>query len=201
MSFLLISPEQHFSEVLKEACQQRKVKAPPLIETYIIHLLKYYLNTKNLYQNLDSEQSKSVPDTLAEMYLIAMNSEPPKNKEIMKGLADRALYVSGFFGDSLQRKTVDIDYYSNIGSAAYSNLATWSKDDTVASVYKTFSKSFLAYVDVLSYISEKSRIQSDQNVLRLYEKYIKTGSDLARDRLNELGVMPLPKDQLKIKKA
>ncbi len=200
MSFLLISPEQHFSEVLKEACQQRKIKTAPLVETYLVHLLKHYLDTKNLYQTNDAA-AEPEPQTLAEMYLVAMNSEAPKNKEMMKTLADRALYVSGFFGDSLQRKVVDIDYYSNIGSAAYSNLAVWTKEDTVASIYKTFSQRFLEFVDVLSYISEKSAVQTDQNVLRLYDKYIKTGSDLARDRLIQMGVLALPKDQLKIKKA
>lgn len=199
MSFLLMSPEQHFSEVLKEACVERKIKTYPQVETYLVHLLKHYLNSKNLHQN--HEEGKKQPDTLAEMYLTAMNSESPKNKELMKALADRALYVSGFFGDSLQRKLVDIDYYSDIGSAAYSNLAVWTKEDTVANIYKTFSKRFLDFVEILSYISEKSNVQTDQNVLRLYERYMKTGSKLAQDKLVELGVITVPKDQLKINKA
>lgn len=201
MSFLFITPEQHFSEVLKEACEQRKVKALPSVETYLIHLLKYYLDSKNLFSPLQSDSAEQLPQTLAEMYLLAMSSEAPKNREIMKVLADRSLYVSGFFGDSLQSKLVDIDYYAEMGSQAYANLAVWTKEDTVAQIYKTFSKRFLDFVEVLNYISEKSAIQTDQNVLRLYERYIRTGSEMAREKLTELGIVTIPKDQLKINKA
>jgi hypothetical protein len=119
----------------------------------------------------------------------------------MRVVADRALYLTGFFGDSLQRKVVDIDYYMDIGSAAYSNLHVWSKEDPLSSVYKTFSSRFTEFVDVLSYISEKSQVQSDQNVLRLYDRYLRTGSELAREKLNELGVVTAGKEHLKVIKA
>lgn len=201
MSFLLMSPEQHFTEVLQEACKERKVKPFPLLETYLVHLLKHYLDSKNLFTPFQQDGLEKPPQTLAEMYLVAMNSEAPKNREVMKILADRTLYMSGFFGDSLHRKIVDVDYYTDIGSAAYSNLAVWTKEDTVATIYKTISARFVDYVDVLNYISEKSSVQTDQNVLRLYERYIKTGSELAREKLTELGIAVLPKDQLKINKA
>jgi len=209
MSFLFMTPEQHFSEVLKEACEQRKVKTFPLVETYLVHLLKHYLDSKNLFTPFQDHSaegpgqtpSPTQPQTLAEMYLLAMNSEAPKNREMMKVLADRSLYVSGFFGDSLQSKLVDIDYYAEVGSLAYANLAVWTKEDTVAQIYKTFSKRFLDFVEVLNYISEKSAIQTDQNVLRLYERYIRTGSEMAREKLTELGIVTIPKDQLKINKA
>jgi hypothetical protein len=201
MSFLLMSPEQHFTEVLQEACKQRKIKSFPMMDAYLVHLLKHYLDSKNLFTPFQDDSIDKPPQTLAEMYLVAMNSETPKNREIMKILADRTLYLTGFFGDSLQRKIVDIDYYTNIGSAAYHNLAVWTKEDTVASIYKTFSSRFMDFVEVLSYISEKSSVQTDQNVLRLYERYIKTGSELAREKLTALGIATLPKDQLKINKA
>ncbi len=201
MIFLLMSPEQHFTEVLQEACKQRKIKSFPLMDTYLIHLLKHYLDSKNLFTPFRDDAAEKPPETLAEMYLLAVNSQSPKNREIMKILADRTLYLSGFFGDSLHRKVIDIDYYADIGSAAYSNLAAWTKEDTVSSIYKTFSMRFFDYVEILSYISEKSSIQTDQNVLRLYERYIKTGSAQAREKLTAMGIATLPKDQLKISKA
>lgn len=193
-AFLFISPEQHFSEALKEALEQRKVKSFPHLETYLIHMLKHYLDSRNLF-------NENQPQTLAESYLIAMNSEATRRKEIMKTLADRSLYTAGFFGDSLQKKLVDIDYYSEMGSAAYLNLASWTKEDHLCEVYKTFSKRFLEFVEVLSYMSEKSAVQADQNVLRLYDKYLKTGSEVAREKLNQMGIVTLPKEQLKINKV
>lgn len=200
-SFVFLTPEEHFSEVVKEACQNRQIKAQPAVEVYLVQLLQYYLDSKNLYRaSLDDGQEKP-PDTFAEMYLQAINAESIKRKELMRILADRALYLTGFFGDSLQRKTVDIEYFAEIGSAAYSNLHAWTKEDGLSYVYKTFSKRFMDFVEVLSYISEKSLVQSDQNVLRLYDRYLRTGSELAREKLNELGVVTLPKEQLKQLKA
>lgn len=202
-AFLFISPEQHFSEALKEALEQRKVKSYPHLETYLIHMLKHYLDSRNLFtpHSTHGENNENPPETLAEMYLIAMNSENSRKKEIMKTLADRSLYLAGFFGDSLQKKLVDIDYYSEMGSAAYFNLSTWTKEDHLSEVYKTFSKRFIEFVEVLSYMSEKSAVQADQNVLRLYDLYLKTGSEMAREKLNQLGIVTLPKEQLKLNKA
>lgn len=202
-TFIFISPEQHFSEALKEALEQRKVKSFPHLETYLIHMLKHYLDSRNLFTPHSTHGEKNItpPETLAEMYLIAMNSEIARKKEIMKTLADRSLYLAGFFGDSLQKKLVDIDYYSEMGSAAYYNLATWTKEDHLSEVYKTFSKRFVEFVEVLGYMSEKSAIQADQNVLRLYDLYLKTGSEMAREKLNQMGIVTLSKEQLKLNKA
>ncbi len=200
-SFVFISPEQHFTEVVKEACHERHVKTQPHVEVYLVQLLKHYLDSKNFHRPLQDDSTAKPIETFAEMYLQAMNSEAPKNRELMRVVADRSLYLTGFFADSLQRKIVDIDYYAEIGSAAYSALSAWSRQETIASVFEVFSKRFLEYVEVLNYISEKSQVQSDQNVLRLYDRYLRTGSELAREKLTELGVVTLPKEQLKLSKA
>ena len=200
-SFVYISAEEHFSEVVKEACTQRHVKTQPHIEAYLVQLLKFYLDPKNLHGPLIDDSIEKPPETFAEMYLQAINAELAKKKELMRSLADKALYMTGFFSDSFQRKVVDMDYYVEIGSAAYSSLYSLTKQDTLAIVYSTFSKRFQEYVEVLNYISEKSLVQSDQNVLRLYDRYLRTGSDLAREKLTELGVVTVPKEQLKLSKA
>ena len=200
-NFLFISPDQHFAEVLQEAYIERKLKADPHVDIYLIQLLKHYLDSKNLFQPFQEDSLEKPPQTLAEMYMLGMNAPAPKNREMMKILADRALYMSGFFGDSLQRKLIDVDYYMEMGSAAYTNLSRWTKEDQVSHTYKIFSEKFSDFVDVLSYVSEKSAIQGDQNILRLYERYVRTGSEIARDRLNELGVVTIPPDLAKISKV
>lgn len=197
---LFISPEQHFAELLKEACEYRKFKIIPTAEAYILHLLKHYIDSRNLFSPITDESMEQPPNTFAELYLTALSAEDPKNKTYMKVLADKALYMSGFFGDSLQKNSVDLDYYMGIGASAYSNLASWTKEETTANVYHTFSKKFIDFAELLNYISDKSALQSEQNILRLYERYMRTGSELAREKLIELGVVTLPKEQLKLKK-
>lgn len=199
-SFVFLTPEAHFTEVVKEACENRQIKTQPMVEVYLVRLLQHYLDSKNLHST-QTDSSERPPETFAEMYLQALNAESNKRRELMRVVADKSLYLTGFFGDSFQRKTVDIEYYADIGSAAYSNLHTWCRADGLSPVYKIFSKRFMDFVEVLSYISEKSQVQADQNVLRLYDRYLRTGSELAREKLNELGVVTLPKEQLKLSKA
>lgn len=200
-SVVLLSPEAHFSEAVKEAIENKQIKTQPAVEVYLIQLLRHYLESKNFNLSHQTDSGQKPPETFAEMYLQALNSEDARRHELMRAVADKTLYLTGFFSDSLQRRTMDIDYYVEIGSAAYFNLHTWCKEDTLAHVYKTFSSRFMDFVEVLNYISEKSMIQSDQNVLKLYDRYLRTGSELARDKLIELGVVPVSKEHLKLSKA
>jgi hypothetical protein len=202
-SFVFLTPEQHFTEVVREACENRQINAQPEAHIYLVGLLQFYLDSRNLHRPIQEDGSEKPPDTFAEMYLQAMNSEPGRQRELMRTVADRSLYLTGFFADSFHRKIVDIDYYVDIGSAAYSNLyrLTKKEDSALSTVFKTFSQRFIDFVEVLNYISEKSLVQADQNVLRLYDRYLRTGSELAREKLNELGVVTVPKEQLKQSKA
>jgi hypothetical protein len=188
---LFVSPEGYFQELVSKGLYDRKVQTYPLVETYLVNLLKQYLDAKALFE---------AEATLAEMYLLAQNAEASVKMERFKKLGDRALYISGFFGDSLSRKTVDVDYYANIGGAAYTHLAHATREDGLAKVYKTFSGRFIEFVDVLTYISQHSFVKSDESILRLYDRYQKTGSELAKEKLVEMGVLILPQDQVKLGK-
>ncbi len=191
MSNLFVSPEDYFTEVVRQGLEQRRIKTFPHVETYLVNLLQHYLDARNLFNDQANQ-------TLAEMMLIAHNSEPAIKTDMLKKLADRSLYISGFFGDSLNRKVVDIDYYANMGGSAYASLAHFTKEDTTAKVYGAFSKNFMDYVDVLTVISHMSLIKSNESILRLYDRYMRTGSELAREKLVEMGVLTVPADQLKL---
>lgn len=198
---LFVSPEGYFQELVQKGLSQRKVVAYPHVESYLVRLLQYYLDARNLYEDpYVNETGQRTPQTLAEAYLIAQNSDLPVRVEMLRKLGDKTLYISGFFGDSLSRKIVDIDYYAEIGGAAYASLAHCTREDTLAKVYSTFSQRFLEFVDVLTYISHQSLVKSDESILRLYERYMRTGSELAKEKLVEMGVLTLPTDQVKLGK-
>ncbi|MEN0057803.1 MAG: hypothetical protein AAGB31_03125 [Bdellovibrio sp.] len=198
---LFVSPTGYFQELVQKGLTQRKIRTYPFVENYLVNLLQHYLDARNLFESeYASEGGQKNPQTLAEMYLLAQNSEPVIRSELLRKLGDRTLYISGFFGDSLSRKIVDIDYYAEIGGAAYGSLAHCTREDTLAKVYETFSRQFLEFVDVLTYISHHSFVKSDQSILRLYERYMRTGSELAREKLVEMGVLTLPAAQVKLGK-
>lgn len=195
---LFVSPREYFSEVVEAAMTKRNLQTYPAVRKYLVDLLEHYLDARNLHDQRLDHSGSPVPTTLAEMYLKANSAEISEKRELLKKLGDRSLYISGFFGDSLERKIVDIDYYADMGGAAYECLAHVSKEDTTAKVYKVFSQRFLEFVDVLSYISQQSFVQSDQSILRLYDRYLRTGSELAREKLIEMGVVTVSKDNIKL---
>ncbi|UXR65784.1 hypothetical protein EZJ49_05915 [Bdellovibrio bacteriovorus] len=198
---LFVSPEGYFQELVQKGLSQRKVQTYPLVETYLVNLLQHYLDARNLFDpGYATEGGQKNPTTLAEMYLTAQNADSVVRAEMLRKLGDRTLYISGFFGDSLSRKIVDVDYYAEIGGAAYASLAHCTREDTLARVYGVFSERFLEFVDVLTYISHHSFVKSDESILRLYERYMRTGSELAREKLVEMGVLTLPQDQVKLGK-
>lgn len=198
---LFVSPEGFFQELVQKGLTQRKIQTFPLVESYLVNLLQKYLDARNLFENeYLNESGQKAPQTLAEAYLTAQNADSATRIEMLRKLGDKTLYISGFFGDSLSRKIVDVDYYAEIGGAAYASLAHCTREDTMAKVYTTFSHRFLDFVDVLTYISHHSFIKSDESILRLYDRYMRTGSELAREKLVEMGVLTLPQDQVKLGK-
>jgi len=195
---LLLSSRDYFSEVVENAMTKRNLRTYPAVQTYLVDLLEHYLDARNLHDEKTDGSGATAPTTLAEMYLRANNAEISEKREILKRLGDKSLYISGFFGDSLERKIVDIEYYADMGGAAYDILAKVSKEDTTAKVYQVFSKRFIEFVDVLSYISQQSFVKSDQSILRLYDRYLRTGSELAREKLIEMGVVTVSKDNIRL---
>lgn len=176
---IVADPKTYFAEVVSDALTKRKMQTPPLVLDYLVQLLEVNMVTAN----------STVQGTFAEMLLRAAQAEKAVRVEMLRKLGDTSLYISGFFGDSLKRKIVDIDYYADIGGVAYGSLARETDDSAQATVFSEFSNRFLDYVDVLTYISQGALVQSNRDLLRIYERYVMTGSPLAKDQLVESGLL------------
>lgn len=192
---LLVASQEFFKEAVVDALIQTKVKATPLAEHYLVQLLEHYMATDRLFQQEEGAGGQRNRETLAEMFLRALNTSTPAIKvDLLKKLGDSSLYIGGFFGDSLNRKLVDLDYYVEMGGNAYGTLANHVRDDSFRQVYGELAAHFPQFVDVLTYISTKTLVQTSEDLLRLYDRYLRTGSDLARDHLLEKGLIPVPRD-------
>ena len=85
-----------------------------------------------------------------------------------------------------------------MGGMAYNALAKSVKEESLSKVYSEFSRRFLEFADILAYISTRAHLQNEENLMRLYELYAKTGSEVAREKLIEKGLVPT--DQVPMKK-
>jgi len=132
---------------------------------------------------------------LALMLADATDAETVEQRNsILQRIGDVALFVSGFFADSLATKAVDIDYYIHMGGNAYGSLSDevrgTFRGNAFSFVYGELAAKFQILVDVLNEIKEGPG-QKDANLLRTYDVWLKTGSQRAMDILKQNGVVPI----------
>jgi hypothetical protein len=113
---------------------------------------------------------------------------------VLQRVGDTSLFVAGFFQDAFARKLVDVDYYIDIGGAAYGSLSD-SVRGTIRGrafgvVFAELAAKFREFVDVLAEIRDSARAADDCDVLRLYEIWLKTGSLRAARVLRSFGIQP-----------
>jgi hypothetical protein len=172
------SAVEYFKELVDEALVRQGVNARELTAYYVVQLLNGFL-----------QRPTGTVEPLALKLAAALEAGGTRQRSTLKEIGDLSLFVSGFFSDSLRRKLVDIDYYVTIGGYAYAALSR-RESDTFSPVFAELAEKFPAFVDVLSEISERTACSSNADLLRLYEKWLKTGSRRSGDLLIERGVVP-----------
>jgi hypothetical protein len=157
------------------------------------HTKSYVVNVLTEYSNAEVLHTAGPDDTLAMLYLRSQQVPAEERVRLLRRLGDMALCISGFFADSLNRKVVDQDYYIQMGGAAYGTLAATfgaKRDaDVFVELYDELARKFSALVEVLNEVSEGVSGR-DQSMLRLYDRWLKTGSDRMHRMLIERGVLP-----------
>ncbi len=182
------TPREFFVDKIGSALKRLRFEPLPASRFYLVGVLERFMFVHNLFPTSE-DTGKARRETLAELYFRAQNSPHPKSLDLWRQLADSSLYISGFFGDSLNRKLVDLEYYADMGGVAYAALSSFTNDQETAQMYDEFSTRFPEFVDVLTYISQDAMIQTNGDLLKLYDRYLSTGSRLAEEQLVEKGLL------------
>ncbi len=159
-----------------------------MTEYYVVNLLCEYSKSSNAIMPGD--------EPLALVYKRALESVAADRIRLFKNLGDMALYVSGFFTDSIERSAVDVDYYISMGGNAYTTLSdimgNKSQGDTFSDLYRQLACKFTEIVDLLGEISDRAAgmHEDDQTLLKLYDRWARTGSQRIRKLLIEKGITP-----------
>jgi hypothetical protein len=173
------SASEYFRELVEGALAHQRIAAGELTSFYVVNLLTGFL------QRPADEADAPLAIRLAE----ALDAAGVRQRTSLKQIGDLSLFMSGFFADSFERKLVDVDYYMSIGGTAYTVLSR-SETDTFSSVFAELADNFVGFVDVLSEVSERASCSSNADLLRLYGRWLKTGSPRSGRLLVERGVVP-----------
>ncbi|OUR93721.1 hypothetical protein A9Q84_19865 [Halobacteriovorax marinus] len=96
-----------------------------------------------VHQLFEEKEGKYTNKSLGIKLMETVHLSKERRKRELKDIGDTALFVSGFFSDSLNGKIIDVRYYQEIGQAAYSKLNSLVPSFyDVDSFYVEFSKSF-----------------------------------------------------------
>jgi hypothetical protein len=175
------SAVEYFKDLVEGALAHQRIVAGELTAYYVVQLLAGFLERPT-----EGESDEALALRLAR----ALEGDGLQQRATLKQIGDVSLFVSGFFSDSLRRKVVDVDYYVSIGGVAYNALSRW-ETDAFSPVFAELGEKFIAFVDVLSEVSERTAIATPNvDLLRLYERWLKTGSPRASQLLVERGVVP-----------
>jgi hypothetical protein len=178
------SSAEYFKELVERAIERQGVASSELSSYYLVQLLDNFVALDQKYAEMEVE--KGTP--LAELLCDALASEGKRRFSLLKFTGDLALFVSGFFSDSITRRRVDLDYYVRLGGYAYGGAARFSPLD-IAEVFMELAHKFPRFVDVLNEVSEQSAIAENAGILRLYERWRETGSRRSEALLRRAGIL------------
>ncbi len=183
----------YFRESIDAAIEHQGVKVDPHAAHYVVNLLTLFSRSEDLYE--DHGDAYGIRP-LALMMADAADAPTVADRNLsLQRIGDVALFISGFFADSLAHKMVDIDYYINMGGNAYGSLSDEIRGTfrgrALAGVYTELARKFQVVVDVLNEVRDGARQSSDINLLRTYEVWLRTGSKRAAELLKQNGVVPM----------
>ncbi|MCI0517213.1 MAG: hypothetical protein L0Y45_05190 [Woeseiaceae bacterium] len=183
----------YFRQSIDAAIDRQGVSVDTHATHYVVNLLTIFSRSEELYEDHGDMYGLR---PLALMLADAVDAKTAEERSFaLQRIGDVALFIAGFFADSLAHKLVDLDYYIYMGGSAYSSLSDEVRGTVrgraLAGVYAELASKFQIVVDVLNDVRDETRRSSDIDLLRTYEVWLKTGSRRAAALLRQHGVVPL----------
>ncbi|MEO7774007.1 MAG: hypothetical protein ABIT36_05915 [Steroidobacteraceae bacterium] len=161
----VVNLREYFRDALQPALAHQHVAIADQTQQYVVNVLTLFARSEALYDR--------TPEGARIKPLVLMLTE------------------------ALQTPTesIDIDYHIAMGGRAYDTLAQSlgrGRRAVLGNVFAELAGKFQPLVDALNEISETACRHSQRDVLRLYELWVKTGSQRSRRLLQSLGVTATP---------
>ncbi len=178
---------EFFRDKLGSARSGLGLELDELTEYYLVQLLCEFSRR--------AETGAVQDEALALLYKRALEADLLERLKLLKSLGDLALYVAGFFREAIERSPVDRDYYVSMGGCAYGDLSSLigarRHNDQFATLFAGLAKQFADLVELLNAVADQARegAQGDRDLVRLYERWLRTGDERLRQQLAAAGLI------------
>jgi len=187
---------EFFHDALQGALGRQHLNVEDQTEHYVVNLLTLFARSDALYEHSPETGQATRLKPLVVMMTEALEAPTASDRHRgLQRLGDVSLFIAGFFAQSFARKIIDIDYHIAMGGRAYGTLAEGlarTRGRVLGQVFAELAEKFQPMVDALNEIAESAYKHSDRDILRLYELWLKTGSQRSFQILKRLGVTPTP---------
>jgi len=182
-----------FHAQLLTAMKHQRVSTSAFTECYVVNLLAAFAGG----ETLPGREPGFDETPLALLYARALQASGWERAQLLRGTGDTALFVSGFFADSLPKGGGGLRYYMALGRRAYAHLGdALERDARVATqVFTELATRFREFVDLLTEVSERTMVNTPASLVRLYEHWRETGSPRAAALLARQGLTPALADE------
>jgi hypothetical protein len=183
-----------FEEVVEDAIKTRGVEVTDGATSYVVGLLTDYARP-------DHAAKGHMERPLAFLLDEALHTvEPGERFDRLRTLGDAVLYSCGFFADHFAARGVEKTYLFGIGTTAYgaasSMLLLPAADDAnkKVDIFGELATKFESIVQIISEVADSTIAKSAPGatgLLKLYERWLKTGSSTLANELHAHGFVPM----------
>ena len=182
--------EGFFHDVVDDAMRRKQVAATEAAEIYLVSLLTEYARP-------DARSSETLERPLTLLLDEALNAPGQERFERLRALGDGVLYVSGFFAQHLETRGVEVRYVTSLGARAYDGagrMLRGAPSDNAPDLFFELAENFAQFAQLLNAVAEKLSLAaapSALGLLKLYERWLKTGSQELGSELLRRGLSPV----------
>jgi len=180
-----------FHEVVEDAIKSRRLDVTDGAATYVVSLLADFARP-------DVRAEATLDRPLTFLLDEALHTvEPAERFERLRSLGDGVLYSCGFFADHFAARGLDARYIRGIGTTAYgtaSSMLHAKSDDAPMDIFGELAAKFDSFVQVVAEVADftvaRGASLGSRGLLKIYERWLKTGSERLAQELSSQGLVP-----------
>jgi|CZKU01.1.fsa_nt_gi hypothetical protein len=189
------SVSHFFYEAVEDSLRLQRIDATDGAMRYLVALLGDYVHP-------DRRTGETLERPLTLLFDEALRSPDPADRfQRLRVIGDGILYGCGFFGDHFEARGVDSKYLCGLGTRAYgeagSMLRRPASERTVSEgapdLFAELATNFDRFVSVLADVADATvatGVETSRGLLKVYERWLKTGSERLASALTSRGVVP-----------
>ncbi len=191
------SLEVFFNDLVGESLKSKGIPASGGASAYLVGLLSEFSRPERAH---DEALHRPLAFLLDEA---VKEPEAATRFEKFRALGDGVLYASGFFGDHFESRGIDQRYVCGIGSRAYGSASSMLRSGSSSTsveeaaaridIFAELAARFDGFVLVIADVADAAFANApagSKQLVKLYERWLKTGSERIAEALTEQGLVP-----------